>query len=351
MKRNSKRFSPSPNLESPLKVWLANVLPPLASLLLLVLCLPLTSCTFYTHGGKPLADVVEARKKLEEAAANEDHRLSNVPTLDKSKTVRLDLMYWAILDPRHLIQYEKKLDFTKEHRIEMEGLNAEDEDLVSELLPTLEYISTKQFSDFLLTFILETFPRNKAYAVMEEKHRLYREEHKKIPHRDPSIKCFDDVGRITYNNKLAKRCTYDPIYHIPRHHFTLSLHFLEYSLPMTPEEREEALEPNEMGWTKPVEGATATLHAELWMPTGSDDHIDDGKHILSRLVRKCNDVFQVHDSEYEVTVRAPSAQDILTYSDDEEADVAQTDEEQMTNGLSSEEEDITSSEEGWRDEL
>ncbi len=70
----------------------------------------LTLSTFYTHGNKSLAKVV-ARRKLEEAstAENDTIVMGGQEVFDKLKSVRLDLQYWAILDPRHLIQYEKKL--------------------------------------------------------------------------------------------------------------------------------------------------------------------------------------------------------------------------------------------------
>jgi hypothetical protein len=70
----------------------------------------LTLSTFYTHGNKSLAEVV-ARRKLEEASTAENDAIvmGRHEAFDKLKAVRLDLQYWAILDPRHLIQFEKKL--------------------------------------------------------------------------------------------------------------------------------------------------------------------------------------------------------------------------------------------------
>lgn len=72
----------------------------------------LVSCTFYTHGNKSLAEVVDARNKMEDLSRVNDIDVeiySGEQGFDKLKSTRLDLQYWAILDPRHLIQYEKKL--------------------------------------------------------------------------------------------------------------------------------------------------------------------------------------------------------------------------------------------------
>jgi len=225
---------------------------------------------------------------------------------DKLKSTRLDLQYWAILDPRHLIQYEKKLEFTREFRLEMEGLDPNESHVGSEFLPTLEYISTKQFSEFLFTYIVEALPRRQAEYVMEGKKE--RDESLSTSSRhDPSISCLDHEGKLTRNHRLAKRCIYEPTYSIPFYHFTLSIHLIEYALPLTEREREEALTPNDWGWTRPVDGATATVHVKLWIPPSAVED-NTGRHILSKLIRKCNDVFQVHDSDYEITVRSPTDQ-------------------------------------------
>jgi hypothetical protein len=85
------------------------------------------------------------------------------------------------------------------------------------------------------------------------------------------------------------------------------MHLIEYALPLTEREREEALTPNDWGWTRPVDGATATINLKLWIPPSAEEE-DTGRHILSKLIRKCNDVFQVHDSDYEITVRSPTDQ-------------------------------------------
>jgi hypothetical protein len=79
---------------------------------LLVVFPGLASCTFYTHGNKSLAEAVEASNKMEDLSRVNDidfKIFSSEQGFDKLKSTRLDLQYWAILDPRHLIQYEKKL--------------------------------------------------------------------------------------------------------------------------------------------------------------------------------------------------------------------------------------------------
>ncbi len=196
-------------------------------------------------------------------------------------------------------------EFTKEFRVETEGLNPDDIHVGSEFLPTLEYISTKQFSNFLLTYIVEELPRRQAELVMEEWRR--RDDELSSSLYDPSISCLDEEGKITRNHRLAKRCVYEPTYTIPSFHFTLSMHLIEYALPLSEKEREEALQPNDWGWTRPVTGATATVQVKLWIPPSEED---TGRHILSKLIRKCNDVFQVHDSDYEISVRIPKEQTI-----------------------------------------
>lgn len=187
----------------------------------------------------------------------------------------------------------------------MEGLNTDEIHVGSEL-PTLEYISTKQFSEFLLTYIVEALPRHQAEYVMEEKKKRDESRSKSSRH-DSSITCLDQEGKQTQNHRLAKRCIYEPTYFIQFYHFTLSMHLIEYALPLTEREREEALTPNDWGWTRPVDGATANVHVKLWIPPTLEEE-DTGRHILAKLIRKCNDVFQVHDSDYEITVRSPTDQ-------------------------------------------
>jgi hypothetical protein len=69
----------------------------------------LASGTFYTHGNKSLAEVV-ARNNIQESSRENDADSASVEQVfDKLKSTRIDLQYWAILDPRHLILYEKKL--------------------------------------------------------------------------------------------------------------------------------------------------------------------------------------------------------------------------------------------------
>ncbi len=76
----------------------------------LLMVLPgLATGTFYTHGNKSLAEVVARNNIQESSRENDADSASGEQGFDKLKSTRIDLQYWAILDPRHLIQYEKKL--------------------------------------------------------------------------------------------------------------------------------------------------------------------------------------------------------------------------------------------------
>jgi len=170
--------------------------------------------------------------------------------------------------------------------------------------PSLAYVITKGLTERFVSLIIETMQPEIGKEVAS------RKQSARLSSNEAAFSCKDEAGNKTDEPKNVRSCkisttdsnVFEAIFSPAQgYEFFLTTELFYYALPMTELERQYAIQPNENGFRKPVDGVLAVIHAGLQTPLQEfSSGSDQCRRVLEKFVLKCNDHLQSFEPRFSI---------------------------------------------------